>query len=551
MNHCLRKISHDVVNTVHSLNEIAGVVDKEIVDAVMMDDRLTELKQKNSEIAISLPQKVNSFFDELIAEIQETRKKVLESVTTSTTEKETRVNTLIMQNEELKAKFSNVGEGVHDLLQRIKGSKYLHDQEFKPKSEELASLHKQAQESLTYLKAQSETDDIKVADFSHAKNNCLPKFRDALESTLRLSTLVEPSVEFSRALTLGRPPGNPNDDHIPLDDLNDAQSRLTVSSRGSRSRSAGSRFARALSDLNLGLGPNQQENSRSSRTRSRSGSRRTHSRRLEISVSHRSRISDGSRDHMRVFFQGYPWIDNPRDELLDGNRNHGRGLEPEYPQRNNYIGRNQNFSALEVIERITQAHNRAPPVPTSHNSSNRSSRQRRRSVSHDSDGVDNNSGTEDDGIHRTISDETASHVSRRNRSRIIHTREATRSRSQNSRNASRASRRSSHNSELNREVLHRAISDLNRMEQAQRRSGNHSNHSSVSSAAGARPYATQAPSPENPPQSVQAHPRPSLNFFSSSPFSVPARPSTTGFFFPQPTPPSPSTVIHTGRAPPS
>src|SRR3990167_1172579 len=551
INHSLKKIAHDVVVTVHSLDGIAGVVYKEIVDAVMMDDSLTALKQKNTEVALALPDKVNSFFDELIAEIQETRKKVLESVANSTVEKEGKVQTLIQQNEVLKTQFSNVGQGVQDLLQQIKDSKYVYQQELKPKSEQLAELHKQAQSSLTYLKAQSETDDLKVADFSHAKNTCFPRIRDALESTLRLSTLVEPSLEVSRAMPSERLNQDRDNEDIPLDDLNETRSRRSNSLAAQRSRSAGSRFARALSGLNLGLGNPYVEQSRSSRSRPQSRTRTTNSRRLEISTSDRSGISGGSRDHMRVFFQGYPWIDNARDELLDQNRGSRRRIETEYPQRNNYIGRNQNFSALEVIERITQAHNRAPPTRSTGNSSARSVVNNPRNGSHDSDGVEHigrihtgvtqsrSSGSNN--TRGSVNSRSESSRPRRNRRR---------SRTELRRSSRSRDRRSSHNSELNREVLHRAISDLNRLEQAQRRSRSPSERSNVSSPSGTGPQQYQPPAPQHPPQSVPTQPRASLNFFSTTPFTIPSRPTTPASFFTQLTPPPQSTGFFSSRAPP-
>lgn len=490
INHGLKKIAHDVVTTVESLNKIAGIVDKEIVDAVMMDDSLADLKQKNGEVAQALPEKINSFFDELIQEIQETRKKVLESVATSSVEKETKLNLLIKQNEELKSKFSDVGEGVHGMLQQIKESKFMFSQELKPKSEELSELHKKAQSSLTYLKAQSETDDLKVADFSHAKNNCLPKFRDALESTLRLSTIIEPSLEVSRVR--GQDNNSILGDNlgvIPLDDLNERMndSRSRTPSR-SRSRSTGSRFARELSRMNLGLGNPQSRHSHSSVS--------ANSRRLALTTSARSQVSHNSANERAREFRGYPWAVDARDELLDDERNYGI-LGRDYPHRNNYFGRHQNFNALEVIERITQAQaNRASPTPTRERSSSRSERhlERTRSAENHSDGVENHSGTTGARSRASDGDRTRS-------------------------------RRSSHNSALNREVLHRAISSLNRMERAQGRAGAaRSDRSSASSVRSMRSQERQsAPTPSLPTPST-----PSLNFFSAG--YAPTQPTGSSFF---------------------
>lgn len=505
VNHGLKKIAHDVVVTVESLNKIAGTVDKEIVDAVMMDDSLAELKQKNKEVSQALPDKINAFFDELIQEIQETRKRVLESVATSSEEKETKLNLLIKQNEELKSQFSNVGEGVHGMLQQIKESKFKFSQELKPKSEELSDLHKKAQGSLTYLKAQSETDDLKVADFSHAKNNCLPKFRDALESTLRLSTIIEPSLQVSMV----RDPDNnslrtvgENIGVIPLDDLNERRedSHSRTPPRSQRSRSTGSRFARELSRMNIGLGYDHPD-------RNPSDSQSRNSRRLELSRSNRSRVSHHSaNERPNHFFRGYPWASDARDDLLDNQGSYGIS-GPDYPQRNNFFGRNYNFNALEVIERITQA-NRASPTPTRERSSSRSERRQSitRSGSGDShsDGVQNQSGTTGARSRASDGDRTQS-------------------------------RRSSHNSDLNREVLHRVISNIDQMQRAEgRAAATRSDNSGLSLPRSAGSQERQsAPTP-----SLQT-PSSGFNFF-----SVPYRPNeppstrsffqSNNFFFPRP-----------------
>jgi zinc-RING finger domain len=504
VNHGLKKVTHDVVTTFHSLNSVAGVIDKEIIDAVMMDDSLSTLKQKNAEVAVALPEKINSFFDELIQEIQETRKKVLDSVAKSSSEKETRVDNLITQNEALKSKFSDVSGGVHGLIQKIRESKYMFDQELKPKSEQLTELHKQAQSSLTYLKAQSETDDLKVADFSHAKNNCLLKFRDALESTLRLSTVIEPSLQVSRAGP-SEPSQHGGHEQIPLDDLNDGSDPDNRNSL-TRSRSTGSRFARALSGLDIGIANDRGGNSR----RSESGSASAHSRRLEISASDQSRLSNISRERQQNQARMYPWNLDARNELLEDNRNQ-RGyfsMHNEYPHRNNFFGRSNNFSALEVIERITQA-NRAPPTQTTGNSSVASHRNLSRTRSHHnhSDGVENNSGM----------DIPLSHETRSQRTR---------------------SRRSSHNSALNREVLHRAISNLNRMEREQRRRSVHSDNSSITSSLrsnrATETQQNQAPLP------AASTPSSAPYYFFSNPSRQPSLPTETlaasttpalGYFF--------------------